>query len=65
MNLVRTVRESKRLLKKDVLAQAGGIMTAHRLNRIESGTGRPPKADERAALAHVLNMPESGLFPEP
>jgi len=64
MNLVKAMRESKRLMKKTILAQAAGVLSAHRLNMIEAGTGRPPEADERASIAHILNVPESALFPD-
>ena len=64
MNLVRPVRLAKKLMKKTVLEQTAGIITAHRLNMIESGRGWRARPHERAALSQVLGLPEEALFPE-
>ena len=41
-----------------------GILTAHRLNRIEAGTGWRPRPDKKAAMAHVFGIPVCELVPE-
>lgn len=64
MNLVRPVRIAKKMMKKTVLEQAAGILTAHRLNQIEADRGWRPRADEKAALSQVLGLPVAELFPD-
>lgn len=64
MNAVRAVRLARGLLKKDILDRSAGILTAHRLNMIESGKGWRPRADERAVISQILGLPEKELFPE-
>jgi hypothetical protein len=64
MNLVRPVRLSKKIMKKTVVERSAGIITYHRLNMIEAGTGWRPRPHERVALSQVLGLEEKVLFPD-
>lgn len=64
MNLVRPIRLAKKMMKKTILEQTAGILTAHRLNQIEAGNGWRPRPHEKSVLSQILGLPEKELFPE-
>ncbi len=64
MNLVRLIREAKKMQKKEVLDQSAGLLSAHRLNQIEAEKGWRPRDFEKAALANILAVPVETLFRE-